>query len=447
MTIKEQFSIKAKTCTLKYNNQEGNSIILNHNSKYVIPIFQRPYAWTEEQIGKFISDIFISFWGNDSNSKEEPLFIGTMQLSAKNDKNEHEIIDGQQRLSTFLIFIKVLKNKFPECKELKHLKLDWLATKVNNGKQQDYLEELINSNLELIDKSILNPYLKNAFLINENIGEQIKDEEGKVLASFDIERFSEHLLGNIFFVVIETKAGLSKTLQIFNAINTTGLGLNGGDIFKIRMYEYLKDKKGLDDSVFNGISNLYFKIDENNAKLNDNNTNITGILGIYQYIIIAQNNLPVALYNYSTDTFYERLFDTIFNINQWEHFKNNVNNINLSLNDIDRIIDIRYNWKNDWINKKNYTAEDICCIHFIWWSRYSKYWELIFVFLYKFQDQENGWKNMLEFTKQISKLFFIYSVRFQKLKSDIYYGFTHEIIDQIINNISPESVINLIKKK
>lgn len=447
MTIENQFSIIAKTCTLKYNNQEGNSIILNHNSKYVIPIFQRPYAWTEEQIGKFISDIFTSFWGNNNNSEEEPLFIGTMQLSAKNEKNEYEIIDGQQRLSTFLIFIKVLKDQFPQCKELETIKFDWLTTNVNNGKQQTYLENLINHNLQFKDENTLNPYLKNAYLISEYIQQQINNHEDEISISFDIEKFSRHLLSNIFFVVIETKAGLSKTLQIFNSINTTGLDLNGGDIFKIRIYEYLKDKKGYDDKIFNEISTLYQKIDENNSKLKQNVTDITGILGIYQYILIAQYNLPVALYNYSTDTFYERLFDTIFNIHQWEHFKNNVSNIDLSLNDIDRIIDIRYKWKHDWLNLENYTAEDVCSVHFIWWSRYSKYWELIFVFLYKFHHSENKNEEIFEFTKQLSKLFFIYSVRFQKLKSDIYYSFMHEVIAQIINSNSSKNVIDLIKAK
>lgn len=446
MTIENQFSIIAKTCTFKYNNQEGNSIILNHNSKYIIPIFQRPYAWTEEQIGKFISDIFTSFWGNNNNSEEEPLFIGTMQLSAKNEKNEYEIIDGQQRLSTFLIFIKVLKDQFPQCKELETIKFDWLTTNVNNGKQQTYLENLINHNLQFKDENTLNPYLKNAYLISEYIQEQINNHEDEISISFDIEKFSRHLLSNIFFVVIETKAGLSKTLQIFNSINTTGLDLNGGDIFKIRIYEYLKDKKGYDDKIFNEISTLYQKIDENNSKLKQNVTDITGILGIYQYILIAQYNLPVALYNYNTDTFYQRLFDTIFNIHQWEHFKNNVSNIDLSLNEIDRIIDIRYKWKHDWLNLENYTAEDVCSVHFIWWSRYSKYWELIFVFLYKFHS-ENQNEEIFEFTKQLSKLFFIYSVRFQKLKSDIYYSFMHEVIAQIINSNSSKNVIDLIKAK
>ncbi|MBS1645240.1 MAG: DUF262 domain-containing protein [Bacteroidetes bacterium] len=426
MKSDQQFTISAKTCTLKYNNQEGKATILDNNAQYIIPIYQRPYSWTDEQLRKFISDIFTSFWGNDGNSNEEPMFIGTMQLSAKNVNNEQDIIDGQQRLTTFLIFFKVLKVKFPDCKELNKISLDWLSTRVNNGIQQLYLKEVITSDLSFNDEP-LNPYLKNAFLINELIEEQTKDEEGQPL-SFDIDRFIKHILSHVYFVVIETHAGLSKTLQIFNAINTTGLDLNGGDIFKIRMYEYLRDKRGKDETAFDEISRLYHTIDENNSKLKYDATDIRGILGIYQNILIAKYNLPVTLYSYGTDTFFERLFDTIFKINQWEHFKNTIKNIELSIEDIERIIQVRYEWENNGYK----TCEDACAMNFIGWSRYSKYWTLTFIFLYKFKDEEDYWNKMLLFTKQLSKLYIIYSIRFLKAINEVH-TFTYSLIKKIIN--------------
>lgn len=441
MKVDNTFTINAKTCTLKYNRQEGNATILGNGINYVIPIYQRPYSWTNEQLRTFISDLFISFWGNDTNSLEEPMFIGTMQLSIKNEKNEQDIIDGQQRLTTFLILIKVLKNKFPANRELDQISLDWLSTKVNNEKQQTYLEELKMTDLSL-GSDTLNPYIKNALIIKELIEEQIEGEEGDSI-DFNIDKFLNHLLSNVYFVVIETRAGLSKTLQIFNAINTTGLDLNGGDIFKIRMYEYLKDKKGYDENVFDEISQLYCKIDEYNEKLKSHVTNITGILDIYQYILIAKYNLPVVLYNYGVDRFFEQLFDTILGNQLHDHFKNNVNDVQLLIGDIDEIIEVRFEWEHKWRNKECLTLENTCAFHFIWLSRYSHYWKLTFVFLYKFKDQENYWDNMLEFNRQLSKLFFIYSIRFQKLKSDIYYGFMHRVIDAIINQPYYE-VISLI---
>ena len=419
------FSIKASTYTLKYNEQEGNKTILGNGNKYVVPIYQRPYSWTNEQINKFVSDIFISFWGSDVNSSEEPMFIGTLQMSEKN-----EIIDGQQRLSTFLILLKVLKHKFPNNELLKEISLDWLSTKVNNGTQQNYLEELLFA--ESFTTETTNSYLKNANLINGLIEEQNAKEEDN---DFDVEKFVKYLLSNIYFVVIETKAGLSKTLQIFNAINTTGLDLNGGDIFKIRMYEYLTRIKEKDEKVFDEISNLYGKVEQYNKELGWF-LSINDILSIYQYIIVAKYNLPVVLYHYGTDRFFEELFDTIFKITEREHFKNNVKKVDLSLDDIERIIEIRVNWEKNWRKKDNFTAEDVCSIYFIWWSRYSKYWLLTFVFLFKYND----WDKMLIFNRQLNRLFFIYSVRFQRLKSDIYYGAMQSVVETVVNKTFDETL-------
>lgn len=439
MLHNKTFTINAKTCTLKYNSQEGQAIILDNATKFVIPIYQRSYSWTDEQLRKFISDIFASFWGNDGVSNEEPMFIGTMQLSTKNIHNEQDIIDGQQRLTTFLLLFKVLLIKFPSCEELSKISLDWLSTRVNNGKQQFYLQEVIIDDLSFNDET-LNPYLRNAYLINELINEQTKDEEGKSLP-FDVDKFVKYLLSNVYFVVIETRAGLSKTLQIFNAINTTGLDLNGGDIFKIRMYEYLRDKQGKDETAFDEISRLYHLIDEHNAHLKYKATDIQGILGIYQIILIAKYNLPVTLYSYGTDTFFERLFDSIFNINKWEHFNNNTQNIVLSIKDIERIIHIRYEWDNN-----NYkTCEDACAMNFIWLSRYSRYWTLIFVFLYRFNEEEDSWNKMLLFTRQLSKLYIIYSIRFLKAINELH-SFTYSLIKEIIGG-SLEEVMSLLNNK
>jgi len=439
--MEQNFTINANTSTLKYNSQNNGSTILKNNIKYIIPIYQRPYSWTDIQIKKFLSDVFISYWGNDCiEIIKEPLFIGTMQLTVASESNTQEIIDGQQRLTTFLILLKVLKNKYKNCIELNDISLDWIYTKVSSGKQQSYLEEVLNDDL-LNNENQLNPYLNNALLIKEFIENKVSPI-GDDSLKFEIEDFVKYLLSEVYFVVIETRAGITKTLQIFNAINTTGLDLNGGDIFKIKMYEYLTSKKGKDENVFNEISALYKKIDDYNAERKVHFIDINSTLRIYQYILIARHNLPNTLYSIGSDTFFERLFDTIFNTNQWEHFKNNVSRVELSIEDLDKIIEVKYEWQ-----KTNYTSvEDACAMHFIWSSRYSKYWILSFVFLYKFKEEEEDyWRKLLIFNGQLSKLYFIYSVRFQKAVNEIH-TFTYSLIKTITDK-SFDDVINLINKK
>lgn len=433
-TLKNEFSITAKTCTLKCNNQNEGGIILDGKIKYVIPIYQRPYCWTEDQICKFINDIFYSFWGSEKKPIKEPFFIGTMQLTERNGEQQN-IIDGQQRLSTFFVLFKILKHIFPEIKDLQDTPLNWLNTRVSNGIQQSYLEDLINSDLSQCNDS-QNPYLKNALLVKEMIEEELKGDEGNAI-EFNVSEFLEYLFNNIYFVVIETKAGLSKTLQIFNAINTTGLDLNGGDIFKLRMFEYL-EKKGKNENAFKAISGLYEKIDAYNKKAGYHITSINEILWFYQFIIVAKNNLPIVLNSYATDLFYEQLFDTIFNNNQWEHFKNNVSNIELSLEELDQLIEARYEWEYNWYS----TAEDMCAYMIIEHSRYGRYADLLPV-LFIFAKINC---NRFDFVKKLAKVFFIYSVRFQKAIYEIH-NWTYELIKEIIKGSSGENILLKITNK
>ncbi len=436
------FSINAGTYTLKKNKQNEKSIILNGTTNYIIPIYQRPYSWTETQLKKFVNDIFASFWGYEQDKNAEPMFIGTMQLSELKKDNTQHIIDGQQRITTFLILLKVLKSKHPESQSLQNISLNWLSTEVNNGEQQKNLNDLLSKkDIEFLNESSLNTYIENAQLIKTLIDNQTDNE------LFEIEPFVKHLLSNVYFVVIETKASLSKTLQIFDAINTTGLDLNSGDIFKIRMYEYL-NKDGDNKKAFNEISKLYEKIDLNNKLFKSEVSNIQDILHIYQFYLIAKYNLPNVLYTYGTTTFFDRLFESIFNINKWEHFRNNIksNNLELKLNEIDTIIDLRYDWEDKWRNNKYSDVENAGLLHLWWWSRYSRFWILNFLLLFNLQDDKNKYEKLEKFTKQLTKPYLTYSLLYQKSINEINGSFTSQLIKIIIND-SYESAIQHINDK
>jgi uncharacterized protein with ParB-like and HNH nuclease domain len=454
MESDKTFSINAKTYTLKHKYEDNGDTVLGDNIKYIVPIYQRPYSWSYEQIQKILTDIFLSYWGNDGNVIKEPMFIGTMQLAKKDiEKKEQQVIDGQQRLTTFLILLKVLKMEFPECKELEFMDFNWLETKVNNGTQQKDFNLLLSFNtFEEFDPN-LNTYVENAIHIKNILLELISDgqktSDNDLDDLFDADDFVYYLLSKIYIVVIETHASLSKTLQIFNAINTTGLDLNGGDIFKLRMYEYMceQNKNATEDTktlFFEQISGLYEKIDLKNKELGWV-VDIFGVLEIYKYILVTKYDLPKALYFYGTNRFYEELFDTISNTNRWDNFKNlKEKGLTLSLAEIDKIIVSRFQWHS--IYKNVPTAVDACSWYFIWWSRYSRYHILTYLYTYKFNLEDDFESNLFLFNRQISKLFIIYSIRFQKLKSEIYYTFMYEILDTMMNKSSSE-LIQLINSK
>ena len=84
------------------------SDIFNGNRKLCIPFFQRTYVWKEDQWSRFIEDMeYISQTGKD-------YFLGSIILKSQATPSNSSIgdirtvIDGQQRLTTMAIFMKVL---------------------------------------------------------------------------------------------------------------------------------------------------------------------------------------------------------------------------------------------------------------------------------------------------------------------------------------------------
>ncbi|GAA8233580.1 hypothetical protein HpKG59_01100 [Helicobacter pylori] len=79
------------------------------DSYYQIPDYQRPYQWTEENCEKLLDDLFFSY----ECYKDSDYFCGSLVLIATDtdsttNAETYDIVDGQQRLSTFILLAKVL---------------------------------------------------------------------------------------------------------------------------------------------------------------------------------------------------------------------------------------------------------------------------------------------------------------------------------------------------
>lgn len=105
-------------------NADKKTLINFMKEKYKIPLYQRAYAWEENQLKTFLNDL--------KEIKENNYFFGNV-LVQKND-SAFDIIDGQQRTTTILIFIRSLYDVLQNRKE----KFD---ANIENKKFLDYLEE------------------------------------------------------------------------------------------------------------------------------------------------------------------------------------------------------------------------------------------------------------------------------------------------------------------
>ena len=87
-----------KECSIKeiYCDNHGAPIT------YVIPIYQRNYAWERDEICALIKDVHDSM-----DMGKTVYYIGTL-VTYKRDENKYEVIDGQQRLTTIYLILRAL---------------------------------------------------------------------------------------------------------------------------------------------------------------------------------------------------------------------------------------------------------------------------------------------------------------------------------------------------
>lgn len=84
------------------------SKIFSSEFDYVIPAYQRPYAWTEEETGTLFEDLYEFY---QSEPADESYFLGSIVLIKEEDMPLSEVIDGQQRLTTLTMLLAVLTSR------------------------------------------------------------------------------------------------------------------------------------------------------------------------------------------------------------------------------------------------------------------------------------------------------------------------------------------------
>lgn len=267
----------------------------NNKNFYQVPNYQRPYSWNKENISELIDDLFFAY----TNSKNEEYFCGSIVLVENQTDNRNDIIDGQQRFTTFTIFLCVLKTLY--YKELSKKNQDnideaihdryenskfRLRFRTDDKNENDYEQSIVSNEGIKFDDSIKenqvekkfkdNKYLQNAYFIKyffENISSRPEN--------LDINDFIDFLMNNVVFTVIKSK-DTSNAIRIFNVLNDRGMPLSAIDILKSNLMVNLdtEDRKTFKakwDSINEKVehrfhfedmlqSYLYYKISSNPKK-------------------------------------------------------------------------------------------------------------------------------------------------------------------------------------
>ncbi|GAA9008668.1 hypothetical protein BTM408_10920 [Helicobacter pylori] len=97
-------------------------LVVGNDTYYQIPIYQRPYQWGKEQCEELLNDLFENY----EDHGEDDYFCGSLVFIKSDKDNKTDIVDGQQRLSTFILLAKVLATLYPvDDKYQRYLQESW----------------------------------------------------------------------------------------------------------------------------------------------------------------------------------------------------------------------------------------------------------------------------------------------------------------------------------
>lgn len=243
--------------TISVNKQTIEQFLLNARRKpFVIPEYQRPYSWTNEQIDTLFRDIW-EFTSNDGGTENDgTYFLGSI-VSYENEDGEQEIIDGQQRITSLFLLLRAIYTKLtvtdeksPEAINFisKIEPLIWRTNKLTG--KVDYASILLTSKVisdseneilkNILETGIIKDKAQDRYSLNYKQLSALLEEKSKENALM-IYQFIYALLNQVIILPI-TADTQDTALTIFSTLNDRGLPLSDADIFKAKIYNNLSEK-------------------------------------------------------------------------------------------------------------------------------------------------------------------------------------------------------------
>lgn len=221
--------------------------------EYIIPHYQRPYAWTIDETSELFDDLYDFY----ITEEDEGYFLGSIVLIKEEEKPSSEVIDGQQRLTTLTILLAALTSKLsgdlhtdfknyilePGRKSLglqskprlslREKDRDFFAKYVQHFKFKE-LADLDGK--ELANESQVNIQLNSQLLI-ARLTEKFGEDQDAICS------FGSFLVQRCFLVAVSTPSQQS-AFRVFSVMNSRGLDLQPTDIIKANILGQLNDEDG-----------------------------------------------------------------------------------------------------------------------------------------------------------------------------------------------------------
>ncbi len=243
--------------TISVNKQSVSELLKTGRTKpFIIPEYQRPYAWTTDEAETLFEDIWefaTTIGGLDQNGS---YFLGSI-VSFENEDGEQEIIDGQQRITSLFLLLRAIYTKLTQGDDantdaaqnfIRQIEPAIWRTDNRTGKV-DYNNILLTSKVvdnegnevlrNILKEGVANPdsndnYSKNYIHFQKLYNNHCEKSPLKI---YD---FIYALLNQAILLPISADSQ-DTALTIFSTLNNRGLPLSDADIFKAKIYNNLKD--------------------------------------------------------------------------------------------------------------------------------------------------------------------------------------------------------------
>ena len=237
---------------LNVDQKTIKDLFQDKKADFLIPDYQRPYAWGEAECQTLWDDIFSFAIPDDGRTEfdsNSEYFLGPI-VTFKNDDAKMEVIDGQQRLTTLMLLLRAFYAKFGHMQDKASV-----ATRQNIEKciwKTDEFGEPDMSALK-IDSEVATDKDKDEFLDILRTGTIKAGQKSRYAANFKffqncIDDFlakyptyfaylPTRIMNNCILLPIEAESQ-DTALRIFSTLNDRGMPLSDSDIFKAQFYKY-----------------------------------------------------------------------------------------------------------------------------------------------------------------------------------------------------------------
>lgn len=296
--------------TIEVNKQSVKTLLeTGKEHPFVIPEYQRPYAWGDDEIQTLFDDLWDFTSSPDGGSEgKSTYFLGSV-VAYENESGEQEIIDGQQRITSLFLLLRAiyttLKYASVKSKEAENFIKQiepaiWRTNKMTG--EVDYSNILLESKV-LNNEG--NAILRNILQTGE-ADPKATDNYSKNYRKFqelyaNLSQENPLMIYEFIYVVLNKAILLPITadtqdtaLTIFSTLNDRGMPLSDADIFKAKIYnhlsatdktEFIDNWKELDEQANNAGESIqqlfYYYMFYLRALEQDNNTTTPGIRKYY----------------------------------------------------------------------------------------------------------------------------------------------------------------------